>query len=506
MMKINMSQAQLSQFKPMLADAWSHIQHELLYVSWGLIEIALFAPLSFSFLPWARYWPPGQIVLWLLLIMFLPFNLARLLTLLRLPPTRQQTIMALALTTTILAAIRSLIYAPESFFNVSWLGEFFANLAESGNQLWLRDVAIFLLVTIMWWRGLRLVNRQFDINQTGFRLRLGILVAPLAIWFSHIGLNWNITPFILLFFLAGLMAIALIRAEEVEQARTSFSASLSPRWLGLIFIASLLVVSLSGLLAAIVSGESLFAIAGWLTPLLRAFRAGGAIIVATVFYLLRPFINLLALIIDQLALWLQRVLGENWFEPQLRPTLDFSDLVATPEATEVVDALAPPNVPSKILAVLIMIAVVLLVSLALGRLFRQATFAARDSEIIRDRKQEDDLSLVQRLRRRLGFWRQWQTAVSIRRVYRQMLQAAAASGYPRSQSDTPYEYLATLAEVWPEHTADSQLITQAFVKVRYGQLPETEAELAAIESAWQRLKNTRPAMSGEPPLLENNQE
>ncbi len=479
-----------------LAKVWIHIQHELLYLSWGLMEAALFAPLSFALLPWARYWPPAQILLWLVLIMFLPFNLARLMTGLQIPTSRQQSIMAIALLSTIIISIRSLIYAPQSLFDLSWLTDFFANIAQPGNQLWIRDVVIFFLIVIMWQRGLRLTSRSFEIEQAGFRLRLGILIAPLAIWFNYVGIGWNTTPFILLFFLAGLMAIALIRAEQLEQERSGFSASLSPRWLTYIFAATLFTVSIAGSLAAMISGDSLYTAVGWMAPLINAIKAGGTVIIRTILHIAQPIIALLAYIIDSLALWLARIAANNWIDPQIQPTLDFGELAVTPGATDVVDVIAPPNLNSRILAILLMVAVVLIVSLFLGRLFRQATFAARNSELIgKQGKQENDeeLGLGQRILQQLGLWRRWRAAASVRRIYKQMLKAAEASGFPRSAAETPYEYLTTLAQAWPENTTDSQLITQAYVKVRYGELPETPEELEKLEAAWKQLKETRPS-------------
>ncbi|MCP4425176.1 MAG: DUF4129 domain-containing protein [Chloroflexi bacterium] len=487
-----------------LSKIWLHIQHELLYLSWGLTEAALFTPLSFSFLRWARYWPPGHILLWLLLVMFLSFNLARLMSLLDIPKSRQQSINAVALTLTILLSIRALIYAPQSPLDTSWLGEFFANAGEPGNSLWLRDIATFFLVVIMWQRGLRLVAREFEIEQAGFRLRLGIIVAPFAIWFSHVGLAWNATPFILLFFLAGLTMLSLIRAEELEQSRAGFSASLSPRWIGFIFTASLLTVTTAGLLAAIISGESLYTVAGWLAPLLSALHLGGAVILRTLAYLTQPLQILLALIIDRIAFWLERLFINTGINLQAQPTADFSDLMPTSAATDVVEVIAPPSVNTRIIAILLMVAVVLVVSLALGRLFRQATFAAKESETIGGKTEEEaeTMGLGQRLLQRLGLWRRWRAAASVRRIYRQMLQAAADSGFPRGESETPFEFLNALAQVWPENTADSQLITQAFVKVRYGQLPETEEELEALEATWKRLQEIKPAPLEVKPHLE----
>ena len=73
-----------------------------------------------------------------------------------------------------------------------------------------------------------------------------------------------------------------------------------------------------------------------------------------------------------------------------------------------------------------------------------------------------------------------------------MCRAAAAAGYPRLEAETPYEYLPTLGQVWPDNAAEARLITDAFIRVRYGELPETAEELEAIRAAWRRLEATEP--------------
>ena len=94
---------------------------------------------------------------------------------------------------------------------------------------------------------------------------------------------------------------------------------------------------------------------------------------------------------------------------------------------------------------------------------------------------------------RLGIARRWRTAASIRRIYGDMCRAAAAAGYPRGPAETPYEYLETIYSVWPDNQSDTALITEAYIRVRYGEIPETENELQAIRSAWQELSAIRPS-------------
>jgi hypothetical protein len=63
-------------------------------------------------------------------------------------------------------------------------------------------------------------------------------------------------------------------------------------------------------------------------------------------------------------------------------------------------------------------------------------------------------------------------------------------------AETPYEYLPTLARVWPEYAAESRLITEAFIRVRYGEVPETVDELEIIRDAWRRLEAAEPNRRG----------
>jgi hypothetical protein len=97
-----------------------------------------------------------------------------------------------------------------------------------------------------------------------------------------------------------------------------------------------------------------------------------------------------------------------------------------------------------------------------------------------------------RLLDRLGFLRRWQAAASIRRIYQDMCNMAGSNGYPRLESETPYEYLKTLKDAWPENAVETYLITEAYNRIRYGELPETQEELDEIEAAWKRLEHIRP--------------
>ena len=79
---------------------------------------------------------------------------------------------------------------------------------------------------------------------------------------------------------------------------------------------------------------------------------------------------------------------------------------------------------------------------------------------------------------------------SVRRIYRQLIRWAAASGYPRHFSQTPHEYLYTLVGTFQGAREDLDLVTQQYVRARYGALLSTMDELDELSRAWHRIKQS----------------
>ncbi|MCI0393311.1 MAG: DUF4129 domain-containing protein [Chloroflexi bacterium] len=478
-----------------LSASWNFLRHELLYVSWASMEVALLTPVALAFMPWARLWSPAQVAAWLLLLMLLPFNLSRLMSLIKLPVDRQQIVMVGALLFTVVISLRSLLYETTSIFDLSWLGDFYGHLALRGDPFWVRDVTIFVFVCLAWWRGLSLIGRHVDVGDVGLRFRvLALLSAPLIAGVAGLQLPWPVTPFIFFFFLVSLVAIALTRVEQLELERSGLSFPLRPAWLLAVVGAAVAVILASGVLTSLASGQSIVALVGWISPIWLAMRFTLYSAFAVISYLSTPLIIVLS--------WLVQLLI-NLLGPPLREALENLQPPATqqpfplPEG-ETGEIISPTlAAPTQAVRVLGMLFIVLLVSLALNRLFRRARrLAGLDSEQVKPEIDLDGLGpqgLVQRLLNRLGLWQRWRAAASIRRIYRAMCALAEDGGYPRATTETPTEYLAALAQAWPEHTAESRLITAAYNRVRYGEIPETAEELAGIAAAWKQLSQIRPS-------------
>ncbi len=80
---------------------------------------------------------------------------------------------------------------------------------------------------------------------------------------------------------------------------------------------------------------------------------------------------------------------------------------------------------------------------------------------------------------------------SVREIYRRFLRWAAAGGYPRRSSQTPYEYLHALSSLIPEAREQLSFITQQYVDVRYGFSLPTENDLNQLKQSWNEIAQKR---------------
>lgn len=453
---------------------------------WALADVSLVVPLFLVIMPWSRQWPVWALTMLALGLILLPFNLARLMTLWHIPLERQRRWMGIGLVATLLLTLRQLLFNPSSLLDLTWLVDLLDHLTIAGYPYWARDFGIIGLVLYTWWRGISLPDRSFSMNWIGLQFRLrALILAPLIIVFGSRRLISDITPFIILFGITHLVMIALSRAEEVQKHETGLAFYMTPRWLAVVVAASAAVVGSSWFIAT-TAGADIVA---------QGPQEGALLVVYTVFFtfiyliapILFPILEFLTTFLTRLfaplaALLAQFATGEN---PAEQPQFEQGPIE---EATGLVAQLAT-YVPALVfLAILAgIIAVVLW----------WYSQMMQDDEVDLNREQigldgrlvsgEKTTSLWDRLRRGLPGFRQWRAARSIRRIYYQMVYAAEHRGVSRLPAQTPYEFLPDLSEIWPDGQTDTELITQAYVRIRYGQLPENPAELQAIVQAWNRL-------------------
>ena len=66
----------------------------------------------------------------------------------------------------------------------------------------------------------------------------------------------------------------------------------------------------------------------------------------------------------------------------------------------------------------------------------------------------------------------------------------AASGHPKDQAQTPYEYVISLQKAIGSQFEPLESITEAYVRDRYGHVQASEEEGIALVRKWLSLRDT----------------
>jgi len=75
----------------------------------------------------------------------------------------------------------------------------------------------------------------------------------------------------------------------------------------------------------------------------------------------------------------------------------------------------------------------------------------------------------------------------VRRAYQRLLALALARGRARLPRQTPQGFLPTANQLWPDETSSLAELTAAYTAARYGQVPPSAEQLAAMKQAMERL-------------------
>lgn len=85
-------------------------------------------------------------------------------------------------------------------------------------------------------------------------------------------------------------------------------------------------------------------------------------------------------------------------------------------------------------------------------------------------------------------------AAKVRQIYRQLLLESARLGKVRQDAETPLEFLPELEAVFPGCREPLELITRAYLRIRYGEYPETQGEVEEVEQAWRQVRRSGQAL------------
>ena len=478
-----------------------NIRREAIWLSLAAAELCWTVPIFWA-LTWA-FVPHPPFLLWfgMLVLMVGFFFFYRALVSADLVLRLQQGLLAVGLVLCIIFVLRFHVLAGSDLRAVEWLMIPFRDITDVSRRVPLGWVTV-MLVIYLWARAIHLANRSLSTEPVGFSFRSGVLVMIAVTFLVDVFTSLDVSGFVLGYFFFSLVAVALARVEEISRAPNSTPVPFIGFWMGTTVGAVALLIALGAVLALFLTGGGLQHILRWLTPVLRVVQAVVLLIGTLLVMALEWLFGLFSLDLTGLG-------------GQLRDALAQLDLLLEPPVVP------PPEgepqawlILTRVLQILFTVVLPVLIVLSILLLSWRRVKQRRTGELSQESRESllsrgavvDGLQGMlkdglQRLGELAGLARQFGpgarffAAVSIRRIYRNMVRMAADAGYPRSTAQTPYEYLATLRQAFPSSEAEAGIITEAYVNAHYGKVPDSQDELQRIRDCWDRMRSTGVAQS-----------
>ena len=415
---------------------------------------------------------------------------SRIMDRLQLDLLYQRAILIFAVVSTTFLVMRSLLYPGYSLFDLGWLGQaggallyFYSLPPEAG---------VVAIVVFLWWRGISIGQSSLIFQGVAFSFRLGVLLLIFSTPLLFI-LNYDSTVLILPFFFFSLMAVALARVEEVNQAKGGVGAPFNFTWLAILLGSITVVLATAWLISQMYSVEGFAQVLRWLEPVFDPLlRVVGYVLI------------LLIRLVEPLLQWFFGIF-QGAFEGISQSVESLENLGPLPMPdVPTSDPSQPPrllmDISRYVCLSLLGVGALMALALTLRRrrdrrrrgdeiresLWSSAAFADGVLGSLRDGwdRFKDMAGLVGRF----GPGMRLYAAVSIRKIYANMARLAERQGFPRQPAQTPYEYLPALGLAFPDCQAEAAAITEAYVKVHYGETPESIRELQRIRECWQQIQ------------------
>jgi hypothetical protein len=388
---------------------------------------------------------------------------------------------------------------PEEWLNVNSLIRRSIESFRKEGGLIPAEFLVMAMALLMSGRGLSLVGRQLEPStiQSGFRTGIIMLfLFGIIVQFREASPG---TAFYLFLF-SGMMAMSAARIALQSRLRGGRSIPFDRRWLVGLNLVCLFIAGLAYLVVSWLSGrglDQLYTIYTWVISILIWLISPLLYLVAAVFQWLggRLAYSLLLKNLMDLFQRLQAALTElmeffqSWFA-NLGNLFRFN-----------FPSLQIPRAWA-LWGTILFLLVLILLTLRRHVWNREAG----EEEDVSDLDQADLFALLQKaIRKTLDqLLRQLEgvlgvrqasrllAAARIRRIYARLLKLSARLGRSRPAAWTPLEFLPSLKNIFPDLPGELETITQAYMQVRYGELPETFEEVQKVEHAWSKI-----SMSGE---------
>ncbi len=420
----------------------------------------------------------GRVALVLGVVVMISHYLARLLNAVHISARGRRILFAAWIITAMLGSMKLLIFPHQPVRLAELLTLPFIVVGPEQNAS-LGGFLHLLLVGFLIWRGVVLAAAPVTVTQVQRSFQVGIVV--LIFYGLSLGRAANAGYGLVFAFLTiGILGMASVRMSVLSDLRGGRAGRFAPDWVLAIAGSALLLVGL-GLLG----GSLLHWPVAWLVKAFTGLVMGllGVVLVVMAYPLLLlvqwigPAMQNLFANFPQIILFQQI---EAWLEEMAKNPIHIS-----PVLTEAFNA---SRVGMRVLTLAAVFVIVLLL-LRIRPLRRRTETEEETSNVElrlawprRERQPRRGLAGIPGLRR-------WLAAAHIRRIYGELMTLFARMQQPRPQALTPLEFLPHMQSALPEHIAELETITRAYIGIRYGQYPETHDEVQAVEQAWARVQS-----------------
>jgi hypothetical protein len=473
---------------------------ELAILGLMVMELAWVVPWFRSLTP-ATYATTALRAFFVLLVMMgFAHILVRFLNYVRLKVAIRQGLVVGLLIISVFVGLKLLLYKQEDVPLVELANRPLDSFSDWSNLI-PDEFVVIVAVLIAWWRGITLAQEHIGPQLVLNHFRLGIIMFVVFVFINTLVTGETPGPMIYVFLFAGLLSMSAARVSVLSTVRGGKQGTFDRRWLLGMVTATVTVVGTATLLSEFAGNQS----SSMGVIFLSIFGLFALLSLAILSPLLAIIIWILERIPDTSGNF--EVLGEQL--DQLRLFMqEFTEKISTflteTGIPQVLDRWAP-NIKSILLWSAI---IALIIGVALGvaiRLWRSRS-RRRINEEQQSLLEPGDLWMILKnnLRRNLeklinnvrdpyffGRRRRIRAALRIRQIYADLMELSSEMGNPRPTAITPHEYLPTLIELFPSNQNEVDLITQSYVRVRYGQYPESQREINNVENAWRLVQDNK---------------
>ena len=388
----------------------------------------------------------------------------------------QRLIFLIWLIVCILCTLKPVVFSGLSLTLEDMLQKIITSFIEEGD---LHKFWHFFWMIIFAWRGTRyaqLFGGSWDMSNS---FQLGLIMLLIYGYIYEPSQPQHFAILVCVYLFIGLLGLTVARISQLSELRGARLPRFGSRWVTGILIATLGILTFSLLMGWFASGQP----AEFLITLIKLIFLALNMVILVILY---PLLLLMFWVMS----FLQQLLSPGMARVFEKLPLDILEQMRN-KITEGV-GITQNYRPIFLAAILAMMILLIIIGIR-KRIWRKKAVIEDTVEVIQDKsaiKIPSSGLLDSLLKRRFMSPRRLWAAARIRRVYQQLIDLCARLGVVRLPATTPLEFLPITIGIFPTHSRELEIITNAYIKVRYGEFPETNDEVNQVLSAWDNVKKS----------------